>query len=68
MRKRAGRSKSQKQVGESFGITDSQYKGLLLEDLENWRRMLELVQDTGNEKAQDMAQEQIDKINEKLKL
>ena len=51
-----------------MGMTDSQYKGLLLEDLENWRRMLELVRDTGNEKAQSMAQEQIDKINEKLKL
>lgn len=49
-------------------MTDSQYKGLLLEDLENWRRMLDLVKEAGAEKAVEMAQEQIDKINEKLKL
>ena len=49
-------------------MTGSQYKGLLLEDLENWRRMPDLVREAGNEKAQSMAQEQMDKINKKLKL
>lgn len=50
-----------------MGVTDRQYEGMLLEDLENWKEMLELVRESGNEKAVRKAQQQIDKINEKLK-
>ena len=46
-----------------MGMTDKQYKGMLLEDLENWKEMLELVRESGNEKAVRKAQQQIDKIN-----
>ena len=48
-------------------MTDCQYKGLLLEDLENWQRVLNLAEEAGAEKVVDMARQQIDKINEKLK-
>ena len=50
-----------------MGMTDKQYKGMLLEDLENWKEILEIVKEAGNEKAIKKAQQQIEKINEKLK-
>ena len=51
-----------------MGMTDTQYKGILLEDLENWQEILEMVKEAGNEKAVKKAEQQIAKINEKLKL
>ena len=50
-----------------MGMTDNQYKGMLLEDLENWTEVLEIAKESGDEKVIQKAQKQIDKINEKLK-
>ena len=50
-----------------MGMTDIQYKGMLLEDLENWQEVLELAQESNDEKVIKKAQKQIAKINEKLK-
>lgn len=50
-----------------MGMTDSQYKGLLLEDLENWQEALDMAIAAGNKELQELAEKQIDKINQKLK-
>ena len=52
---------------EEMGMTDNQYKGMLLEDLENWEEVLELAKEENNPKIIKKAEKQIAKINEKLK-
>lgn len=52
---------------EEMGMTDNQYKGLLLEDLENWEEVLEFAKEENNQKVIAKAEKQIKKINEKLK-
>lgn len=52
---------------EEMGMTDNQYKGMLLEDLENWEEVLELAKEENNEKIIKKAEKQIEKINNKLK-
>ncbi len=54
--------------GDSVGMTDSQYKGMLLDQLENWQEILELAEKSGNALIQEKAEKQIKKIEEKLKL
>ena len=51
-----------------MGMTDSQYKGKLLDELEVWNRVVKMAAAAGNEEIRELAQEQIDKINAKLKL
>lgn len=53
--------------GDSVGMTDSQYKGMLLDQLEDWQEVLELAKEAGNTDIQGKAEKQIAKINEKLK-
>ena len=53
---------------EEMGMTNEQYKGMLLDELEDWQEILELAQEEPNEKIIKKAQKQIDKINEKLKV
>ena len=53
--------------GEEMGMTDNQYKGMLLDQLEDWQEILELAVEAKNTEIQKKAQKQIDKINEKLK-
>lgn len=50
-----------------MGMTNEQYKGILLDELENWQEMLEYAKEAQSEKAIKKAQQQIDKIHEKLK-
>ena len=50
-----------------MGTTNEQYKGILLDELEDWQEVLELAEEEHNEKVIKKAQKQIDKINEKLK-
>ena len=52
-----------------MGMTNEQYKGLLLDELEDWQEVLELMQvnPEQNKKAIKKAEKQIAKINEKLK-
>ncbi len=52
---------------EEMGMTNEQYKGILLDELENWQEILELAEEEHNEKIIKKAQKQIDKIYEKLK-
>ena len=54
--------------GEVMGMTDSQYKGMLMDQLEDWQEVLELAIETNNAAIRKKAEKQIDKINEKLKL
>ena len=53
--------------GESVGMTDNQYKGMLLDQLEDWQEILDLAIEAANTAIQKKAEKQIAKINEKLK-
>lgn len=52
---------------DGMGMTNEQYKGMLLDDLEDWEEVLELAKEEGNQKVVAKAEKQIKKINEKLK-
>jgi hypothetical protein len=52
---------------KDMGMTDNQYKGMLLDELEDWQEVLELAREAKNEKIIKKAEKQIKKINEKLK-
>ncbi len=52
---------------ESMGMTNEQYKGMLLDEMEDWQEVLELAEEEHNEKVIRKAKKQIAKINEKLK-
>lgn len=53
--------------GDCVGMTDGQYKGILLDQLEDWQDVLELAVKAGNTEIQKAVEKQIAKINEKLK-
>lgn len=50
-----------------MGMTNEQYKGILLDQLEDWQEVLELAEAASDEKVVKKAKQQIAKINEKLK-
>lgn len=50
-----------------MGMTDNQYKGMLLDQMEDWQEVLDLAIKAGNIEIQEKAEKQIAKINEKLK-
>ncbi len=52
---------------ENMGMTNEQYKGMLLDELEDWQEVLELAKEEHIEKVIKKAEKQIAKINEKLK-
>lgn len=52
---------------EDMGMTNEQYKGFLLDDLEDWEEVLELAKEANDQKVIAKAEKQIKKINEKLK-
>lgn len=54
-------------VTEEMGMTNEQYKGLLLDQLEDWEEVLELAQESKDEKIINKAKKQIDKIKEKMR-
>lgn len=53
--------------GDSVGMTDNQYKGMLLDQLEAWERILDMAKTANNTNIQIEVEKQIAKINEKLK-
>lgn len=53
---------------EEMGMTNEQYKGMLLDELEDWQEVLELAKESGDAKIIRKAEKQIAKINEKLQL
>ncbi|MBQ9346057.1 MAG: hypothetical protein IJT94_01790 [Oscillibacter sp.] len=50
-----------------MGMTNEQYKGLLLDELEDWQEVLKLAKKEGAEETAAKAEQQIAKINEKMK-
>ena len=52
---------------DEMGMTNEQYKGLLLDEREDWEEMKAIADKEGNKTISDFAQKKIDKINEKLK-
>ncbi|MCQ2531441.1 MAG: hypothetical protein MJ093_01885 [Saccharofermentans sp.] len=54
-------------MSEEMGMTNEQYKGMLLDELEDWEEVLNLAIESDNEKIKRKAEKQIEKINEKLK-
>ena len=50
-----------------MGMTNEQYKGMLLDELEDWHEVLNLAKEADDEKVIKKAEQQIAKINEKLK-
>lgn len=52
---------------EEMGMTNEQYKGILLDELEDWQEVLELAEEAQDEKVIKKAKKQISKINQKLK-
>ena len=63
----AERNNSHLLDGDSMGMTDNQYKGMLLDQLEDWQEVLDLAIKAGNTEIQEKVKKQIRKINEKLK-
>ena len=53
--------------GDPVGMTNEQYKGMLLDQLEVWEELLDLAVKAGNTEIQKKVEKQIAKINEKLK-
>ncbi len=52
---------------EEMGMTNEQYKGMLLDELEDWREVLELAKEAADKKVIVKTEKQIAKINEILK-
>ena len=53
--------------GDSVGMTNEQYKGMLLDELEDWQEVLEMAVASDSAEIQKKAEKQIAKINQKLK-
>lgn len=53
--------------GEEMGMTNEQYKGMLLDQLEDWQEILDLLSEAKSAEIQKKVEKQIAKINEKLK-
>lgn len=52
---------------EEIGMTNEQYKGMLLDELEDWLEVKVLAEQAGNDEITAKADKQIQKINVKLK-
>lgn len=53
--------------GEEMGMTDAQYKGMLIDQMDDWQKVLDMATKAGNADIRAEAEKQIAKINEKLK-
>lgn len=52
--------------GEEMGMTNEQYKGMLLDQMKSWKEILELAKEAGNAVIQKKAEIEIETIHEKL--
>lgn len=50
-----------------MGMTNEQYKGMLLDEIEQWQEVLKLAKESNDEKVIAKAEQQIAKITEKMK-
>ena len=53
--------------GEEMGMTNEQYKGMLIDHLDDLNRILDLAIKAGDTEVQKEVEKQIAKLNEKLK-
>lgn len=53
--------------GEEMGMTNEQYKGMLLDEKEDWEEIVELVEKNDTADILKKAKKQLAKIDEKLK-
>ena len=51
---------------EEMGMTNEQYKGMLVDEREDWKRVRDLAEKEGNKEIAKFAQNKVDLINEKL--
>ena len=51
---------------EEMGMTNEQYKGMLLDELEQWEDVLEMAKKANAEEIIKKAEKQINKITEKM--
>lgn len=51
---------------DDIGMTNEQYKGMLLDELENWQEVFDMAKASGNNEILQFAEKQINKINKKL--
>ena len=51
---------------EIMGMTDNQYKGFLLNELEDWEEVLEIAREEGADNTAKKAEKQIVKIKKML--
>lgn len=49
------------------GMTDTQYRGFLIDQLKDWEEVLKLADESGNNEIQEKAQQHIDTIIMKLR-
>lgn len=54
--------------GEEMGMTDSQYKGMLLDQLRDWKEVRDMAIKAGNTEIQKKAEDMIENINKKLEV
>lgn len=52
---------------DSLGMTDIQYKGMLLDQLEDWQEIFDLSVKSQDAAIKKKAEQQIDKLKEKLR-
>jgi hypothetical protein len=52
---------------DEMGMTNEQYKGLLLDELEDWEEILVIAKEDKNDRIIAKAEKQIAKIQEKMK-
>ena len=52
---------------DSEGMTDCQYKGMLLDQLADWEQILDMAKAAENTEIQVVVEKQIAKINKKLR-
>ena len=50
-----------------MGMTDNQYKGMLLDQLEDWQEILDMIGEADDDEIREKIEKQIKKINEKLR-
>ncbi|MFG6340048.1 MAG: hypothetical protein K1W31_17075 [Lachnospiraceae bacterium] len=51
---------------EIMGMTDNQYKGFLLNELEDWEEVLEIAREEGAQNTAKKVERQIEKIKKML--
>ena len=51
---------------EEMGMTDNQYKGFLLNELEDWEEVLDIAREEGAQNTAKKVERQIEKIKKML--